>query len=189
MAWIILIIAGLFEIAWAVALKYSEGFTRLWPSVIFGITASLSFACLAYALRTLPVGTAYAVWTGIGAVGIAILALGVSKESLESYISPRFSTWAFSYLPVISALTYAFAYGAGFGSVPFPLIGELLPEPARNVGTSISLFVRYFSVFVLLKMFPLMTDVIGLNGLFVYHSLCILSGIKFMHIFVEETNA
>lgn len=75
MAWIILFIAGLFEIAWAIALKYSEGFTKFWPSVVFGITALISFVCLAYALRTLPVGTGYAVWTGIGAVGIAIFGM------------------------------------------------------------------------------------------------------------------
>ncbi|MEM1112455.1 MAG: quaternary ammonium compound efflux SMR transporter SugE [Pseudomonadota bacterium] len=72
MAWVVLIVAGLFEIAWAVALKHSDGFTKLWPSVFFGITACISFACLAYALKHLPMGTAYAVWTGIGAVGIAI---------------------------------------------------------------------------------------------------------------------
>jgi len=75
MAWIILLIAGLFEIAWAIALKYSEGFTKLWPSVAFDITAFLSFVCLAYALRTLPVGTSYAIWTGIGAVGIAVFGI------------------------------------------------------------------------------------------------------------------
>lgn len=72
MAWIFLFTAGVFEIAWAVALKYSEGFTRLWPSIIFGVTAWISFACLSQAIRVLPMGTAYAVWTGIGAVGIAI---------------------------------------------------------------------------------------------------------------------
>lgn len=75
MAWVVLFVAGLFEIAWAVALKHSEGFTKLWPSVIFGVTAWLSFACLAYALKSLPVGTSYAVWTGIGAVGIAVFGI------------------------------------------------------------------------------------------------------------------
>lgn len=72
MAWLLLGVAGVFEIIWAVALKYSDGFTRLWPSLIFGVTAWISFACLAQAVRTLPMGTAYAVWTGIGAVGITI---------------------------------------------------------------------------------------------------------------------
>ena len=75
MAWTLLIVAGLFEIAWAIALKQSEGFTRLWPSVIFGVTAWVSFLCLAYAIKSLPVGTAYAVWTGIGAVGIAVVGM------------------------------------------------------------------------------------------------------------------
>ncbi len=72
MAWTMLVIAGLLEIVWATALKESEGFTRLWPSVI-GVTVSLaSFVVLALALKHLPVGTAYAVWVGIGAVGVAI---------------------------------------------------------------------------------------------------------------------
>lgn len=74
-AWIFLIVAGLFEIAWAVALRYSDGFTKAVPSIIFGVTAWISFACLAYAIKTLPIGTSYAVWTGIGAVGIAILGI------------------------------------------------------------------------------------------------------------------
>ena len=73
MAWIVLVLAGLFEIVWAVALKQSDSFTKLWPSVIFIITACISFACLAFALRHLPMGTSYAVWTGIGAVGVAIV--------------------------------------------------------------------------------------------------------------------
>jgi len=79
MAWILLIGAGLLEIVWAIALKNSGGFTKLWPSVI-GITAAVvSFVMLAEALKTLPVGTAYAVWVGIGAIGVAaagILLLG-----------------------------------------------------------------------------------------------------------------
>jgi quaternary ammonium compound-resistance protein SugE len=75
MSWLILFVAGLFEIAWAIALKYSEGFTKLLPSIAFGVTAWLSFACLSYALKSLPVGTSYAVWTGIGAVGIAIFGI------------------------------------------------------------------------------------------------------------------
>ena len=72
MAWTILLIAGFLEIIWATAMKESEGFTRLWPSVI-GVTVSLaSFVLLALALRSLPLGTAYAVWVGIGAVGVTI---------------------------------------------------------------------------------------------------------------------
>ncbi len=84
MAWVVLCIAGLFEIAWVIALKYSEGFTRLLPSIIFGFTAWMSFACLAYALKSLPVGTAYAVWTGIGAVGVAIFGIVWFGESASA---------------------------------------------------------------------------------------------------------
>lgn len=72
MSWIVLAIAGLFEIIWAVGLKQTEGFTKLWPSVITIAAMLISFACLSYALKTIPIGNAYAVWTGIGAVGVAI---------------------------------------------------------------------------------------------------------------------
>ncbi|MEM1143118.1 MAG: multidrug efflux SMR transporter [Pseudomonadota bacterium] len=75
MAWLALFAAGVFEIAWAVAMKYSDGFTKLWPTLTFGVTAWLSFMCLSFAIKTLPVGTAYAIWTGIGAVGIAIFGI------------------------------------------------------------------------------------------------------------------
>jgi quaternary ammonium compound-resistance protein SugE len=81
MAWVQLVLAGLFEIVWAVALKQAGGFTRLWPSVLAVVSAFVSFALLSAALQSLPVGTAYAVWVGIGAVGVAsvgILALGES---------------------------------------------------------------------------------------------------------------
>jgi quaternary ammonium compound-resistance protein SugE len=79
-AWTYLLIAGLFEIAWAIGLKYTEGFARLWPSVgtIFAMILSLAF--LGMALKTLPVGTAYAVWTGIGAVGTVILGIVLFSE-------------------------------------------------------------------------------------------------------------
>ena len=72
MAWLLLVVAGLLEIVWAVALKQSEGFTRLWPSVLGIGGALLSFILLAVALRHLPAGTGYAVWVGIGAVGVAV---------------------------------------------------------------------------------------------------------------------
>src|SRR5690606_470417 len=72
MPWIALIIAGLFEIGWAIGLKYTDGFTRLWPSVGTLLAMAISFALLSYAMKTLPVGTAYAVWTGIGAVGTVL---------------------------------------------------------------------------------------------------------------------
>ena len=72
MSWIVLIVAGLFETAWALALKQSDGFSRLGPTVVFVVTLAVSMALLAIALRDLPVGTGYAVWTGIGAVGAAV---------------------------------------------------------------------------------------------------------------------
>jgi quaternary ammonium compound-resistance protein SugE len=75
MAWIHLFIAGLFEIAWAVGLKYTEGFTRLWPSAGTVAAMAVSFWLLAEALKTIPIGTAYAVWTGIGAVGTALVGI------------------------------------------------------------------------------------------------------------------
>jgi quaternary ammonium compound-resistance protein SugE len=86
MAWSILIGAGLLEIVWATTLKHSDGFTRFWPSAIGLGAAIISFVLLAIALKSLPVGTAYAVWVGIGAVGVAIvgiLALGESASPLR----------------------------------------------------------------------------------------------------------
>lgn len=80
MAWGILVLAGLLEVGWAVGLKYTEGFTRLWPTL--GTAAALigSMALLGVALRTLPLGTAYAVWTGIGTIGTAILGIVLFSE-------------------------------------------------------------------------------------------------------------
>ncbi len=72
MAWIYLVIAGLCEVVWAVGIKYTDGFTRLWPSVFTLGWMGVSFYLLGHAVRTLPVGAAYAIWTGIGAVGVAI---------------------------------------------------------------------------------------------------------------------
>ena len=83
MAWVQLFFAGLFEIGWAVGLKYTEGFSKLWPSVWTVAAMAVSFWLLASALRTLPVGTGYAVWTGIGAVGTAILGIVLFGESRE----------------------------------------------------------------------------------------------------------
>lgn len=83
MNWLILIIAGLFEIAWAIGLKYSEGFTKLIPSVLTVISMIISMGLLAYSIKSLPVGTAYAVWTGIGAVGTAILGIFLFDESKD----------------------------------------------------------------------------------------------------------
>lgn len=81
MAWIILGIAGLFEVGWAVGLKYTQGFTRLTPSVLTVISMAVSLGLLGLALRTLPLGTAYAVWTGIGSIGTAILGIWLFGES------------------------------------------------------------------------------------------------------------
>lgn len=83
MAWIILFIAGLFEVAWAIGLKYSNGFTKLWPSVFTIVTMITSMGLLSFSVKDLPVGTAYAVWTGIGAVGTAILGIILFNESKE----------------------------------------------------------------------------------------------------------
>ena len=80
MAWVVLFIAGLFEVAWAVGLKYSEGFTRLWPSVFTAVTLALSMFLLGWAVRTLPLGTAYTVWTGIGAIGTVLLGIWLFNE-------------------------------------------------------------------------------------------------------------
>jgi quaternary ammonium compound-resistance protein SugE len=80
MAWTYLFIAGVLEIVWAVGLKYTEGFTKPVPSVITGVAIVASMVFLALALRTIPVGTGYAVWTGIGAVGTAILGIVLFAE-------------------------------------------------------------------------------------------------------------
>ncbi|RDK00427.1 quaternary ammonium compound efflux SMR transporter SugE [Paraburkholderia lacunae] len=84
MSWLLLLIAGLLEVAWAAGLKTSEGFTRLWPSVFTVATALGSFVLLAVAMRQLPLGTAYAVWTGIGAVGAFIFGIVMMGESLTA---------------------------------------------------------------------------------------------------------
>jgi quaternary ammonium compound-resistance protein SugE len=83
MSWIYLFIAGLFEIGWAIGLKYTNGFTKLWPSVITIVGMVLSFYFLSTAVKSIPIGTAYAIWTGIGAVGTAILGILLFGESRE----------------------------------------------------------------------------------------------------------
>ena len=83
MAWTYLLIAGLLEIGWAIGLKYTDGFSRLWPSVGTIVCMIASFGFLAVALKTIPVGTGYAVWTGIGAAGTAILGMLVLGESKD----------------------------------------------------------------------------------------------------------
>lgn len=85
LAWTILIIAGLFETGWAISMKYSDGFSKLWPSVFTAISMLISVVMLTYALKVLPVGTAYSVWTGIGAVGTVILGIYLFKEPYDMY--------------------------------------------------------------------------------------------------------
>jgi len=80
MAWTYLIVAGVLEIVWAIGLKYTEGFTKLVPSLVTGVALVASMLFLALALRTVPVGTGYAIWTGIGAVGTAILGIVLFAE-------------------------------------------------------------------------------------------------------------
>lgn len=80
MAWVVLFIAGLCEIGWAVGLKYTDGFTRLWPTVFTAVSLVISMGLLGVAVKSLPLGTAYAVWTGIGAVGTVILGVVLFKE-------------------------------------------------------------------------------------------------------------
>lgn len=80
MNWLILIVAGLFEIAWAIGLKYTEGFTRLWPTLGTVLAMLISIGLLGMAMKSLPVGTAYAVWVGVGAVGTAILGMVLLGE-------------------------------------------------------------------------------------------------------------
>ncbi|WP_181304454.1 quaternary ammonium compound efflux SMR transporter SugE [Rufibacter sp. XAAS-G3-1] len=83
-AWLYLIVAGICEIGWAIGLKYTEGFTKLWPTVITVVIMILSFVLLAQAMRTLPVGTAYASWTGIGAVGTVVLGMVLFNEPKDA---------------------------------------------------------------------------------------------------------
>ena len=84
MAWLILMVAGLFEVGWAVGLKYSQGFTRLWPSLWTAAAMIVSLGLLGLALRSLPLGTAYAVWTGVGAVGTVILGIVLFGEPTDA---------------------------------------------------------------------------------------------------------
>ncbi len=84
MAWLVLFVAGLFEIGWAVGLKYTEGFTRLWPTVWTAASMLISLWLLGLALRSLPLGTAYAVWTGIGTTGTALLGIVLFSEPAEA---------------------------------------------------------------------------------------------------------
>ena len=81
MNWLLLFVAGLFEIGWAIGLKYTEGFSRLWPTIGTAISMLLSVCLLGLAMKSLPVGTAYAVWVGVGAIGTALLGMILFGES------------------------------------------------------------------------------------------------------------
>ena len=80
MAWTLLLVAGFFEIVWATLLKFTDGFTKVWPSVGTVVAMGISMVCLSFALRAIPMGTAYVVWTGIGAVGTVILGIVLFDE-------------------------------------------------------------------------------------------------------------
>lgn len=82
-AWISLLIAGIFEVVWAIFMKQSNGFTKLWPSVITFLSMWISFAFLSYALKFLPLGVSYAVWVGIGTLGVTIMSFVWFKEPLS----------------------------------------------------------------------------------------------------------
>jgi quaternary ammonium compound-resistance protein SugE len=84
MAWLMLIVAGSFEVVWAIGLKYAQGFTRFWPSVITIVAMLVSIVLLGLAMKSLPVGTSYAVWVGVGAVGTAILGIVLLGESASA---------------------------------------------------------------------------------------------------------
>lgn len=84
MAWVVLVIAGVFEIVWAAAMKQSQGFTRLWPSIVTVGGMVISFGLLSWSMRSLPLGTAYTVWTGIGAVGAFLVGITVLGEAVTA---------------------------------------------------------------------------------------------------------
>jgi quaternary ammonium compound-resistance protein SugE len=84
MAWLLLFSAGIAEIIFALSLKFNEGFTKLWPSVVTCVAGLFSFYLLMLAIKSLPLGTAYAVWTGMGAIGVAILGIFLFKESADA---------------------------------------------------------------------------------------------------------
>jgi quaternary ammonium compound-resistance protein SugE len=84
MTWFILLLAGLFEVAWAIGLKYTEGFSRLWPTVGTLGAMIISIGLLGIAMKTLPVGTAYAIWTGIGAVGTVIMGVWLMNDPVSA---------------------------------------------------------------------------------------------------------
>jgi quaternary ammonium compound-resistance protein SugE len=85
MAWVYLVVAGVFEIGWATGLKYTQGFTKFWPSVLTAIAIVVSMSFLALAVRTIPIGTGYAIWTGIGVVGTAVVSILHFAEPMTNW--------------------------------------------------------------------------------------------------------
>ncbi|MCH0540475.1 multidrug efflux SMR transporter [Streptomyces sp. MUM 203J] len=84
MAWVLLIVAGVLEVGWSIGMKFTDGFTRFWPSLLTGLGIVASMALLAQATRTLPIGTAYGVWVGIGAAGAAVMGMAVLNEPVTA---------------------------------------------------------------------------------------------------------
>ncbi|WP_405830320.1 MULTISPECIES: DMT family transporter [unclassified Streptomyces] len=84
MAWVLLVVAGVIEVGWSIGMKFTEGFTRLWPTVFTGAGIVTSMVLLSYAAKTLPIGTAYGVWVGIGAAGAAVLGMAVLGEPVTA---------------------------------------------------------------------------------------------------------
>jgi quaternary ammonium compound-resistance protein SugE len=84
MAWVLLVVAGLFEVGWAIGLKYTDGFTRLWPTIWTAVAMVASLWLLGIAMRTLPVGTAYSVWVGVGAVGTVLLGIALVGDPVST---------------------------------------------------------------------------------------------------------
>ncbi|MFE3324597.1 DMT family transporter [Streptomyces sp. NPDC059176] len=84
MAWFLLVVAGLLEVGWSIGMKFTDGFTRLWPSLLTGAGIATSMVLLSYAARTLPIGTAYGVWVGIGAAGAALVGMLVLGEPVSA---------------------------------------------------------------------------------------------------------
>ncbi|EGF90436.1 quaternary ammonium compound-resistance protein sugE [Asticcacaulis biprosthecium C19] len=89
MAWFVLVIAGIFEVIWAYAMKQSHGFTRLWPSIITIVGMLISFGLLSWSMKSLPLGTAYTVWTGIGAIGAFIVGVAVLGSRPARCVLPQ----------------------------------------------------------------------------------------------------
>ena len=127
MAWFLLLAAGLMEVGWAIGLKYTEGFTRLMPSVLTLTAMAISMALLGLALKTLPIGTAYAVWTGIGAVGTAILGIVLFGD-------PATMARLFPFIPSAKPISTRPAEGSCStgNTIPWTITATGRPRPPRG---------------------------------------------------------